>query len=266
VLTDSRPGRDHAVARAAAAPTTTGAPPLPAADAVVLAQEAGDYAVALAAEPQRLRVTVLGQSGLGASGLPVRIDGAGAVPCGAGCYERAGPHGRTVAVAIGPRRVVFRLPQTAPDAARLVARATSVFRHLRSVTYVERLASSPRNRLVTTFTLEAPNRLHYRIHGGATATVIGTRRWDGCKESQTTPLPQPVPIWGRPVTNARLLRRRGDRELVSFLNPSVPAWFEVWLDRRTLRPTELDMTAAAHFMHHTYSGYDAPRRVFPPNC
>jgi copper transport protein len=266
VLTDSRPGRDHAVARAAPAPPATGAPPLPSAEAVVVAQEAGDYAVALAAEPQRLRVTVLGQDGLGANGLRVAIDGTEAMPCGAGCYGQPGPHGRTVAVAIGSRRVVFRLPRTAPAAAGLVARTTNVFRRLSSVTYVERLASSPRNRLVTTFTLEAPNRLHYRIHGGSAATVIGTRRWDGCTESQTTTLPQPAPIWGTPVTNAHLLRRSGNRVLVSFLNPSVPAWFEVWLDRRTLRPTELDMTAAAHFMHHTYSGYDAPRRVFPPKC
>jgi hypothetical protein len=147
-----------------------------------------------------------------------------------------------------------------------MARATTVFRRLRSVTYVERLASSPRNRLVTTFTLEAPDRVHYRIHGGSTATVIGDRRWDGCTESQTTPLPQPAPIWGSPVTNAHLLRRSGNRELVSFLNPSVPAWFTVWLDRRTLRPTQLQMIAAAHFMYHTYSGYDAPRRIFPPKC
>jgi copper transport protein len=265
VLTDSRPGRDRAVA-VAALPPTTGAPPLPAADAVVLAREDVDNAVALAAEPQRLRVTVLGQNGLGVNGLNVAIDGAEAVPCGSGCYERRGSHGHVVAVVIGGRRLVFRIPRATPDAAALVARATSAFRRLRSLTYLERLASSPRNRLVTTFTLEAPNRLHYHIHGGSTATVIGTRRWDGCTKSRTTPLPQPEPIWGTQVTNAHLLRRRGDLVLVSFLNPSVPAWFAVWLDRRTLRPTELRMTAAAHFMRHTYSGYDAPRRVFPPKC
>ena len=266
VLTDSRPGRDRAVARAATPPATTGRPKKPGSGAVVLAREDGDNAVALAAEPRRLHVTVLGQSGLGVNGLRVTIDGAEAAPCGTGCYERAGPHGQNVKVAVGPSRLVFRLPRRAPDAAALMARATTVFRRLRSVTYVERLASSPRNRLVTTFTLEAPDRVHYHIHGGSTATVIGTRRWDGCTESQTTPLPQPAPIWGSPVTNAHLLRRSGNRELVSFLNPSVPAWFAVWLDRRTLRPAELEMTAAAHFMHHTYSGYDAPRRIFPPKC
>lgn len=265
ILTASRPGRDHAVAPAAT-PAATGAPPLPPADAVVLAREDGDDAVALAAEPQQLRVTVLGPSGLGVNGLEVAVDGGRVSSCGAGCYARAGPHPRDVAVTINGRRLVFRVPRAAPDAAATVARATRVFRDLHSVTYVERLASSPRNRIVTTFTLESPNRLHYRIAGGSTATVIGTRRWDGCTKSSTSPLPQPAPIWSGPVTNAHLLRQTRSAELVSFLNPSVPAWFAVWLDRHTLRPMQLEMTATAHFMHHTYSGFNAPRRIFPPSC
>jgi hypothetical protein len=135
------------------------------------------------------------------------------------------------------------------------------------VSYLERLASSPRNRIVTTFTLEAPNRLRYRIHGGTRATVIGTKRWDGCTRSTTTPLTQPTPIWGLgPVANAHLLHRTRSELLVSFLVPGVPAWFEVQFDRRTLRPRTLQMTATAHFMHHTYYGFNAPRRIFPPKC
>lgn len=265
VLTDSRPGRDQAVARAAP-PTSRGTPPLPPADAVVLAREDGDNAVALAAVRNRLEVTVLGQNGLGVNGLAVAIDGAPAVACGPGCYQRAGPRSERVAVTISGRRLVFRVPAKAPDATAIVAQATRAFRRLRSVTYLERLASSPRNRIVTTFTLEAPNRLHYRIVGGSTATIIGTRRWDGCTKSSTTTLPQPTPIWTGPVRNAHLLRRTPTSELVSFLNPSVPAWFSVWLERSTLHPSELQMTATAHFMHHAYSGFDAPRRIFAPKC
>jgi len=44
----------------------------------------------------------------------------------------------------------------------------------------------------------------------------------------------------------------------------VPAWFTVRFDRRQLLPQTLEMTATAHFMHHRYSGFDAPRRIFPP--
>ena len=85
-----------------------------------------------------------------------------------------------------------------------MARATRAFRALRSVDYVERLASSTRNRIVSTFTLEAPNRVEYRIHGGSTGIVIGTRRWDRengrWTSSASSYLPQPSPIWGTPIT------------------------------------------------------------------
>ena len=41
-------------------------------------------------------------------------------------------------------------------------------------------------------------------------------------------------------------------------------WFEVRIDSRTMLPRRLDMVAAAHFMHHAYSGFNAPRRIFAP--
>ena len=265
ILTDLRPGRDR-VAQAAP-PPARGVPPLPAADAVVLAREDRDYAVAVAAERHRVRVTVLGQNGSGVDGLRVKIDAAAATRCGPGCYERDGRRPQNVVAVISGRRLVFHVPLHAPAASGLVTRATQAFRRLHSVSYLERLASSPRNRIVTTFTLEAPNRLRYRIHDGSRATVIGTRRWDGCRRSTTSPLTQPTPIWGLgPVANAHLLRRAGPELLVSFLVPGVPAWFQTWLDRRTLRPRTLQMTATAHFMRHTYYGFNAPRRIFPPKC
>ena len=173
-----------------------------------------------------------------------------------------------IPVVVDGRLHVFRLPHVTPDATTLMARATRVFRSLRSVTYVERLASSPRNRIVSTFTLEAPDRVEYRIHGGASGIVIGTRRWDTSAGhwvlSPSTRLPQPLPLWGTPVTNAHVLSRTRDAVTISFLNPKIPAWFVVRFDPRTLRPRVLDMTATAHFMHHVYSGYNAARRIFPP--
>jgi copper transport protein len=266
LLTDTRPGRDRNVAAAAQPAPASGAPPLPPAGAIVLAREDGDNAVALSAEPRRLRVTVLGQSGLGINGLDVSVDGEQARSCGGGCYEREGAHSQVVQVRVEGRQLVFRVPEVAPPGASIVARATRIFRQLRSVSYVERLASDPRHHIVSTFTLEAPDRIHYRIRGGGSATVIGTRRWDGCAASQASALPQPSPIWGQPVTNARVLQRTRASEVVSFLNPRLPAWFLVRFDRRTLRPRRLKMTATAHFMHHTYTAFDAPRRIFPPRC
>ena len=264
ILTDVRPGTAHAVTAKAAA----GPPPLPARDAVVLAQEDGDNAVTLAAEPSRMRVTVFDGQGLGLNRLSVSIAGTQASSCGAGCYEARTSARGAVRVVVDGRPFVFLVPSKAPDAAALMARASRTFRSLRSVTYVERLASSTRDRIVSRFTLEAPNRVEYRIRCGSTGIVIGTRRWDREKRrwtpSASSYLPQPSPIWGTPITNAHVLERTRDTVVVSFLNPSVPAWFVVRFDPRTLRPSRLDMVATAHFMHHRYTAYDFPRRIFPP--
>jgi hypothetical protein len=148
-------------------------------------------------------------------------------------------------------------------------RATRAFRALRSVDYVERLASSARSRVVADFTLERPNRLEYRIRGGASGIVIGSRRWDRARGgrwevSEQTPLPQPEPIWVGRITNAYVLANTASDFVVSFLNRNGPAWFTVRLDRRTMLPRELSMTAAAHFMTHRYTRFNAPPRIKAP--
>jgi len=243
-------------------------PPLPPPDAVVLAQEDGDNALTLAAVPGRIRITLFNGEGHGVEGADVTVGGTKTKACGAGCYAaQTGVRGR-VPIVVDGRLHAFFVPRIAPDASGLAARASNAFRSLRSVTYVERLASSPRNRIVTTFTLEAPDRVEYRIHGGSSAIVIGTRRWDSSDghwvKSSSVFTPQPLPIWGTPITNAHVLARTRNDVTVSFLNPKIPAWFVVHFDPRTLHPQSLEMTATAHFMHHVYSGFDAPRRIFPP--
>jgi copper transport protein len=264
VLTDARPGRARVarVASPALAP-----PPLPPRDAVVLAREDGNDGVTLATEPGRMQVTVFGQQGLGVDGLDVTVAGVSTSSCGPGCYEAGTSTRGNVRVSVGSRSMVFHVPGSAPDALRLVRAATRAFRRLRSVTYVERLASGPNDRIVTRFVLEAPNRVEYRIVHGPAAIVIGERRWDrtGTRwvESASSILSQPSPAWGTTITNAHVLARSRRSVVVSFLNPAVPAWFTVRFDRRLL-PRTADMTATAHFMHHVYSGFDAPRQIFPP--
>jgi hypothetical protein len=214
---------------------------------------------------------VLGPDGLGVRGLRVFVLGAPTGDCGAGCYETDASSAPNVPVRVNGRTLVFHLPlRAAPSAAALVTRATRAFRRLRSVTYVERLASSPRDHIVSEFTLERPDRVEYQIRGGAAGIVIGSLRWDREKQgmpwtkSASSELPQPTPIWGAPLTNAHLLAQTRDTYLVSMLNPRVPAWFTVLLDRHTLLPRKLEMTATAHFMHHRYVAYNRSRSIFPP--
>jgi hypothetical protein len=70
------------------------------------------------------------------------------------------------------------------------------------------------------------------------------------------------------VTNAYVLgRARVDgrpASLVTMLDRRIPAWFTVWIDRKTSRPLRLAMTAPAHFMTDRYTSFNAPLRIEPP--
>jgi copper transport protein len=270
LLTDLRPGRDR-VARAAAVPSSTGPPPLPASRMVVQARESGEYAVALAVRPPGAEVTVLGPDGEGVNGQSVQIEGVSARSCGSGCYGAFVRLGRLATVTVGGNKLEFRLPATPKPAGGLVARATKAFRALHSVDYVERLASSPKDRVVADFTLERPNRLAYRIRGGASGIIIGARRWDRSRggrwqPSAQEPTPQPEPIWSGHVTNAYVLETTPSAYVISFMKPIGPAWFTLRLDRRTLLPRDLRMSAAAHFMTHRYLRFNAPRKIRVPSA
>jgi hypothetical protein len=260
------------------------APPPPA-GALVLAQEAGSRAVALAvgqgARP-RLTATVLGSSGDPASGLALSFR-VGAVPlaarsCGPGCYAASAPRGavRRVQVVLPGGGVTFRIPAAPQPAAAIVARAARVFRGLRSLVYVESLRSSPKTGLLTTWRLKAPNEVTYNIRRGASAVIIGRTRWDRdspgapWRRSQQIPaLDVPQPTWGDVATNAHVLGTGlvDGRPvwIVSFANPTTPAWFTASIDRRTYRTLRLRMTAAAHFMRHRYLAFDRPVTIRPPS-
>jgi len=205
----------------------------------------------------------------GASALAVSFNGKRAAPCGPGCYSAVVPRRRLVRVIFPGGGGTFLIPKRWPSAERFTRRATAAFRRLKSVGYVESLSSGSGVHLLSHFRLEAPNRLSYAIRGGADGIVIGTRRWDrpaggGWRESETTVLPQPTPIWGVHPTGARFLSESRRYAVVSFLDRSLPAWFVIHFDRRTLRPTLLHMTAPAHFMAHHYTAFNDVAPIVPP--
>jgi hypothetical protein len=78
----------------------------------------------------------------------------------------------------------------------------------------------------------------------------------------------PQPAWGSVATNAHVLgKARVDGRpvwVVSFANPTTPAWFTAWIDRENYRPLRLHMTAAAHFMTHHYVDFNGPTAINPP--
>jgi len=267
LLTDLRPGRDR-VARAAVV-AAKGPPPAPATNMWVQARESGPLGVALAVRPPDAEVFVLGPDNLGVNGLAVKVAGVAAHSCGAGCYRASLSSTGPVSVSVGGRMLGFNVPAKARRADALVARATGAFRRLRSVDFVERLASSPRNKVVADFTLERPNRLEYHIRGGADGIIIGLRRWDRARggkwvRSPQDVTPQPEPIWAGHSTNVYLLGATATTYVVSFFKPTGPLWFTLRLDRRTLLPRSLRMTAAAHFMTHRYTRFNAAAKIRAP--
>jgi hypothetical protein len=258
-------------------------PPRPPGNAVVLAEEAGTRAVAIAVGPgprPTLTATVLEQSGKGLSGLEASFVAGrkmvSARPCGQGCYRAVAPRASRIEVRLsGSRPITFSIPASPRVGTAILRRASRTFRSLKSLVYIESLRSSPTTGIVTTWRQLAPHSVTYRIRDGAAAVVIGRRRWDQDKpgaawarSSQIPRLSVPQPTWGSVTTNAHVLApaRLGGRPvwLVSFLNPTIPAWFTAWIDRDSYRTLQLRMTAAAHFMFHRYVAFNRLLRIEPP--
>jgi len=255
-------------------------PPPPPRGALVLGGESGSRAVALAAGKHRLTATVLSPSGGPLSGLQVSFRVGSRVvparPCGLGCYSAQVARPTRVQLRLsGSKPVTFAIPARPRPAAAIVARAARATRRLKSLVYLESLRSGPSGGLLTRWSMQAPNEVEYRIRNGAQAIVLGTRRWDRdragapWRRSQQLPaLTVPLPAWGSEATNAYVLRveRVEGRQVwvVSFVNPTTPAWFTASIDRATYRPLRLQMTAAAHFMTHRYLAFNQPLRIEPP--
>jgi hypothetical protein len=270
-------------------PATLGDQP---ADAVVLAGEDRKLAVGLAVAPRvhglLVVATVFGADGRGAAGLRPTVtitdhhgtgSSAPATACGAGCYEAVLPTlGIPAHASISfddGSRIGFTLPAHGPtsQAAAVVRAAAAEYKRIRSMVTHERLASSPTEVVYTTYYAVSPNRLRFRIRGQGESIIIAKRRWDrglhgGWRESAQSPIDSLEPYWTPVVQDATILGSATVQGrpvwVVSFAAPQTPGFFTIWVDKSNHRTLELKMTAAAHFMNHTYDQFDAPILVVPP--
>ena len=257
-LLQSVPGPTNVVASTTVASTSPTAPPS-SGSSVVLAQEAGTHALAIAVTGSRVSVTVLDAAGDRVKNPRVSIS----------------RRGHTVTVLFAGHAYAFDLPKLpAPSGAAIVAKAASVWNALHTLIWREVLASSPTNALHTVYVAQAPDRLSYTIAGKSAAVIIGGKRWDrptphGAWQPsiQDPPVRQPQPFWDE-ATDAHILGTAtiGGRAVwrVSFLDPTTPAWFEASIDKRTYRTLQLDMIAASHFMHDVYGPFNSSVDLAPP--
>ncbi len=272
-------------------PTTPKGFPAPPAGAVVFAREDRADTLALGLLPTSsgflAQVSVLGDQGAGVRGLAVRLSARGvskvAAACGPGCYRASftgqgspGPIGVNVRgkTASTSWTVAPTAQWPAPGAGSLMARATATWRGLRSLSYIDRLASAPGEEVTSLWKIVAPDRVSYTIENdGSGAVIIGAERWDresaGKKwvESLQSPLSQPIPFWAA-VSDAHLVGSgifKGHPVwTVTFFDPVSLAWFEVAIEKSTMHTLDLHMTATAHFMHDTYGSFDRPLAIQPP--
>jgi hypothetical protein len=263
--------------------------PAPPEGAVVYSRELGDKAVALAVVPGMdeviVQASVVGPRGDGISGLGVSFGAQGSTfsgrSCGAGCYRAGLPTSgapRAIDVVVegdSTMRWSVALPETWPptDATRVLMRAERAWRGLRSLSFDETLRSDERHILTSSWQTQAPDRLAYQIPDGASAVVVGKRRWDKVpgepwEASAQLPLRQPRPPWVRAV-NARVvgttLARGRPALVVTFFDPGTPAWYAAILDRETFRTYDLRMIAAAHFMHDRFHSFNETPAIRPPS-
>ena len=261
--------------------------------AVVLGKEDGGLAVGIAAAPRHGQMlvvaTVFGQDGSGATGLRTSLaiatrDGqhmtASASPCTAGCYQAVFSTSelpKRITVAFNGRsRVGFTLPPHGPSASalHLVHGAGAEYRRIRTLVTHERLGSDLTHVAYTTYYAVAPDRLHFVVRGEEQSIIIGNRRWDKSlggtwQGSPQTPIKPIAPYWAPLVQDATILgtvsvHGRPCWE-IAFADPQTPGFFTIWVDKSNDRTLELEMTAPAHFMHHSYGPFNAPLKVQPPS-
>jgi hypothetical protein len=260
----------------------------------VRARADGSDVLALAVVPHSgrvaLQVSEVTQNGVGTRGLRVSFavtskgstDTKTATVCGAGCYRATVPLGsRPLAVRVRVARAGrstswdVALPATWPakDAGAIVARATRTWKALRSLRYREHLSSDPGHTVVSDWQIVAPDRLAYQIQDEGQAVIVGPHRWDRQKggawvKTSALRLHQPQPFWVT-ATDAHVVDEttlRGHEVWrVSFFDPRTPAWFLAAIDRSSYRTLDVQMTAAAHFMHDSYGGFNTSIKIVPPS-
>ncbi|HEX7524913.1 MAG TPA: hypothetical protein VF327_01335 [Gaiellaceae bacterium] len=263
--------------------------PAPPEGAVVYSRQLGSDALALGVVPRRgsvlVQASVVGPQGRGVSGLAVTFvvqrSTKAATACGAGCYRATlATKGRPASVDLVLRgrqsahwRVALPATWPPPDSAALLARAGAVWRSLRSLSVSESLASGTGHVALSTWRIQAPDRIAYQVKDGWAGVVVGATRWDkgpGAKRwvsSPSTRLTQPIPGWVK-VADAHVLGSTTVRGRpawrVSFYDRGTPGWFTVLVDKTSLRIYQVRMTATAHFMRDDYGSFNTTPAILPP--
>lgn len=216
--------------------------------------------------------------------------------CGRGCrrFARPGFAPLRVSVREAGRRYVVALPtrwkpRGSSWARRLLVRAEAAMRRLRSVREEEVVTSVPGVSSITRFRLQAPDRLAYRTFSSRAGSrgarpvfqtetiVVGRSRWSRApgqpwrRGPYGNGLPFRTHSWFRWTPYAATVRllgvsRRAAHPVarIALMDPAVPSWWQLWIDVRTPRVTEVRQISPGQSSLQRYSAFGAPHDVRAP--
>jgi uncharacterized membrane protein len=276
---------DAATRDVAAVPACDPCPlPAPRAGELAVADQAGGLVVAgwIHREPARLTGTIRTLDFRGRPGPgPIAVPGGRTRPCGPGCVRFAvagAPSLLRATVTDRGRAQTATLPArwergARARARRLLGRAETTMRALRSVREDELVTSGPGTRALTRYALRAPDRLAYATDRGVRAVQIGRRQWLRAPGDLWTvaPIPGGLPFrtrtWFRWTPYARAVELLGERGGVAELaaaDPATPVWFRLSVDVRTGRVLREELVARARLIRHRFFGFNARVTIRPP--
>ena len=252
----------------------------PAATGPVAAEQASDLAVGLQrTSPTDARVTVLAPSGAALPTALVLVGGHVALPCTGVqgvCFSASVPRGpRPVPVQVRrpgqpPGTATVQLPPfDAPSGTKILDTASRNFRDLRSLRVLNVLESRPGHAVTTDFVVQAPDRLAFSVHGGASARIIGTTRWDRepGRDWVRSPAPRsnvPDAFWAPGAEAVYVAGSDRETTQLTLVLPAGPTFFRLWIDRSTRQVVRLRMITASHFMREREYDQNKAPPVEPP--
>lgn len=215
------------------------------------------------------------------------IPGAALEGCGRGCWNfrlRGEPRELVVQVPEAGRLYSARLPARwhageGRRARRLLERAQTTMRELRSVREVEHVTSGPVGFALTRYRLQAPDRLAYRTNLGTESITIGERAWT--RYDQGSPWQEGRFAGGGPrfrtrtwfrwtpyARAARLLsvRRRQGRRLaeLALMDHGTPVWTRLTVDLESARVLRSRVITDSHFQTQRLLAFNGPVSIRPP--
>jgi hypothetical protein len=247
--------------------------------ALMLARRGGRTLIGIAAVPDGpVEVAaVRGEKAIEEERLSFRLSSrpVEASPCGYACWrlDRPARAGSLLAVAVkGGPTMQFDIPLDLPiDATPLYRQMTRTMAALRSYRFDESLTSGVGEAPFSIVEVQPPDRMRLRTPDGFRFVIIGKSRWDyrsGNWERAPFPGFRASFMWDG-ASNARLLResrspQRTELVIAAFDREPVPAWFKLYVDKRSSRVLRADMLSPSHFMQQRFRDFNAPIVIRPP--